>query len=329
MNRLVDILTHCRPAGSTTEKALLSRLFDGRYAYELKEGNIVVIVGQSETLFSCHTDTVHSEPGQQKLLYDKETNALFLDKPKQPASAKVVSFNRFSFDRGCLGADDGAGMWLMLEMIDAKVPGTYVFHHSEECGGIGSHALSSDKGWLSRFKRAIAFDRKGTGDIIMHQRGGRCCSDTFVTALAAQLGEQKMPYKGAHGSFTDTANYTDTIPECTNLSCGYYNEHTESEWLDLNHLLDLRKACIALKWEELPTERNPKEKKIYPRSTWEFQDFDWNWDYADFKPKKTSILERTSVCAWMTLSEIEDECRTDPEAAAKLIWNLLHHADQY
>ena len=32
------------------------------------------------------------------------------------------------------------------------------------------------------------------------------------------------------GSFTDTANYTDIIPECTNLSCGYYNAHTQSEY---------------------------------------------------------------------------------------------------
>ena len=42
----------------------------------------------------------------------------------------------------CLGADDGAGVFLMLEMIDANVEGTYIFHRGEERGGWGSSQIA-------------------------------------------------------------------------------------------------------------------------------------------------------------------------------------------
>jgi len=33
--------------------------------------------------------------------------------------------------------------------------------------------------------------------------------------------------------YTDTAEFTDIIPECTNRSVGYAREHTQEESLDL------------------------------------------------------------------------------------------------
>ena len=68
------------------------------------------------------------------------------------------------------------------------------------------------------------------------------------------------------GSFTDTANYTDVggpdgngIPECTNLSCGYYNAHTQSEYQDYQFLELFIEGLIATPWEELHT-ANPPER---------------------------------------------------------------------
>ena len=83
------------------------------------EGNLIIEVGEgSETLFSSHTDTVHRTGVMQNVFIETA------DKPK------------FETDSGqCLGGDDGTGVWLMLELIKAGVPGLYIFHRAEEVGG--------------------------------------------------------------------------------------------------------------------------------------------------------------------------------------------------
>lgn len=244
--KLAEMLTYRRPHNSEGEEAFVKRFITDVHTHMVlgPMENIVITVGDgSHTLFSCHTDTVHRDDQRQKLVYDSVKNH-FYKKDGTP-----------------LGADDGAGVWLLLEMIEAGVPGTYVFHRGEERGGIGSSWLEKHESeWLLQFDRAVAFDRKATYSVITHQGRGRCCSDTFGEALADALNRQNDDFMYAiddSGVFTDTANYTELIPECTNVSCGYYKEHGPDEYLDVAHLEALRAACIALDWEALPTERQP------------------------------------------------------------------------
>ena len=49
----------------------------------------------------------------------------------------------------------------------------------------------------------------------------------------------------------------DCVPECVNVSVGYYNEHTSRESLDLTYLLKLSEAVLIIDWNSLPTVRNP------------------------------------------------------------------------
>ncbi len=262
--RLYAMLTYRRPHLSATEEQWI-----GRYLLPHKpsvlgkpgEGALCITVPladgtQPTTLFSCHTDTMHRGAGMQSPRLDKD--------------------GWLSVTEDCLGADDGAGAYIMLEMIDAKVPGVYLFHRGEERGGIGSRNLAFDmKDWLGTFKRAVAFDRRGVTDVITHQRGGRCCSDTFGTALAEALNvaDESFVYDISDGgSFTDTANYTDLIPECTNVSCGYEREHGPQERLFVPHVIALAEACKKVDWESLPTERvagtrEPRKFPSYPVST--------------------------------------------------------------
>jgi hypothetical protein len=65
--------------------------------------------------------------------------------------------------------------------------------------------------------------------------------------------------------FTPTLLSLLIIPECTNISVGYYSEHTVNEQQDINHLIDLCVACVSVDWESLPVVRDPKiyEAKSY------------------------------------------------------------------
>jgi hypothetical protein len=254
---LLGILELQRPAGSLTEEMFVEEVIgkiDGIQidGYE----NYFLTIGDNPTImWSCHTDTVAKDDGFQNLKWDGDF--LELNEPKTGQ---------------CLGADDGAGLWLMLEMIRAKVPGLYVFHREEEIGGRGSDWIASKNPCLlQNIKMAIAFDRRDVDSVITHQGGRRTCSDAFGNAIAEMLNQvEGLKYcLDTGGSFTDTANYVDIIPECTNLSVGYYSEHSVREKLDVRHLLRLREALLSYDFSSLPVERNTsiKEYEEWPRLT--------------------------------------------------------------
>jgi hypothetical protein len=237
---LITMLSQRRPAWSKTERSFIRKHLMPLGVTKDAFGNLYKRIGDAPILWSCHTDTVHRTGGTQTLsivndvvrVADKQSN--------------------------CLGADDTAGMWLMMEMIRADKPGLYIFHRAEEIGGQGSEHIAQNFATdLELIQYAIAFDRRGTGSIITHQAGGRCCSDIFATSLSKALGMGHVADDG--GSFTDTANYTHLIGECTNVSVGYEREHSREERLDLAYLRRLRGALLAFDWTLLKSARSPGE----------------------------------------------------------------------
>lgn len=243
INSLIAILRLRRKAGSETEEKFVQDFLDPIPGMQQDGyGNRILRIGDNPTvLWSCHTDTVTAKGGHQNVRWRGNLLELNDGKPGQS-----------------LGADDGAGLWLLLEMIKAGRPGLYIFHREEEIGGKGSGYLSKhEPEILNGIQMAIAFDRKGTTSVITHQSMGRCCSDNFGKALAAKLGPAFT--LDPTGTFTDTANYMDLVPECCNVSIGYQNEHGHRETLDVAYLLRLRETMLMLDASDLPVERDPKD----------------------------------------------------------------------
>lgn len=199
---------------------------------------------QNRTLFVAHLDTVHRHDGVNKLIVK----------------------DSFIHARGdVLGADDGVGIALLCHLIDSDIGGYYIFTQGEECGGLGARYLAGHHAkLLSEFDRAVAFDRRGTSSVITHQSMSRCCSEVFAESLSDALNSNGMLFMpDSTGSYTDTADFTHLIAECTNISCGYFSEHTKSERIDLNHFGDLLGALPLIQWDSLPVERNPAEKELW------------------------------------------------------------------
>ena len=194
----------------------------------------------NRTLFVAHVDTVHHEMGANKI---RKTKTMWYA------------------DDAPLGADDGAGCAMLMHLIHNHVPGYYIFTQGEECGGIGAKFLADNyPGLLSQFSRAIAFDRRGIDSVISHQGYGRCCSDGFAQALSDALnaGNDNLMYSpDPTGIYTDTAEFIDIIPECTNISVGYDYEHSAKEQLDIFHFATLADAVLKVQWDLLPTQRDP------------------------------------------------------------------------
>ena len=265
-SELREILSWQRPHQTNAELEFIGKYVDDLKAlYPIERddfGNrwITIGDGSSGLLFSCHIDTMAAKGGRQEVCYlpDGKTIALRKQKPGR-----------------VLGADDGAGLWLLREMIRARVEGTYVFHRGEECGRLGSkHVWKYEAHRLVGFQACIAFDRKGTDNLITHQSAERGVSDAFARSLADALyvaSSGKLQYvNDSSGSYTDSFTYFDTIPECTNLSVGYEREHSSRETLDASHVWSLRNALIAADWSSLVIERDPYAMPVYDGDDWSY-----------------------------------------------------------
>lgn len=238
-----------RPHGSATNVKFTAWLREqlplelNKAAFYDGAGNLHVdnrVNASHKTLFVAHVDTVHRNEGKNKI-------------------TKTKTHWRAKGD--VLGADDGAGVALLMHLIHANVRGYYIFTQGEERGGVGARYLADKMPDLLReFDRAIAFDRRGIDSVITHQGWGRCCSDTFGSALADALmdgHDALMMLNDDTGVYTDTAEFTDIIPECTNISVGYAREHTQEESLDLVYYNNLAAAVLTVDWDALPVERDP------------------------------------------------------------------------
>jgi len=206
-------------------------------------GNYYTKIGDSKTLFVCHLDAVT----KQKLKVNKITYS--------KNGKEFVRTDGFTI----LGSDDKTGVVILLNMIDKKVPGTYYFFIGEEVDYVGSGLVFKEKyDFLSEFDRSISFDRKGYGSIINRQKGEWCCSDEFVRELSVEFRRYGMKFKAdKFGAGTDSAIFMGIIPECTNLSVGYFNEHTYKEEQDMDYMIELANVVTKINWEKLPTVREP------------------------------------------------------------------------
>lgn len=210
-----------------------------------KEDNFIAQVGEkSETLFCCHMDTVGKDV--------VKTRPVLL-----PKSGFIYTYAQ----KSCLGGDDRCGILCLIALIRAGVPGTYIFHSGEESGCIGARYIEKTLDF-SKFKRAVEFDRRGEQSVITQMCSRSTCSDKFAQAVAAQLGLGYKP--DSTGLFTDVHVYADKIPECTNISVGYQNEHGAREIINAGWLINqLIPTLYEVKWEELPVERDHKRENFH------------------------------------------------------------------
>jgi hypothetical protein len=231
-------------------------------------GNYFYKVGESRSIFAAHLDTVSKD--YQNVTHVFEGNLIKTD------------------GKTTLGADDKAGITVLLWMIQNNVPGLYYFFIGEEVGCIGSGNAAKFGFFKGNYDRIISFDRRDVSSIITYQSSSRCCSDEFADTLCRELNQtREMSYrKDTGGVYTDSAEFTHLIPECTNVSVGYYREHTTSESQDICHLTSLADACIRVDWEKLPTKRNPEVHEwkdySYPTSSnWSRKDYGYHDDWDE------------------------------------------------
>ena len=255
----------------------------------------------NRTLFVAHLDTVHQRDGYNTVI--KKDGRLYSNGIEP------------------LGADDGAGIALLMHLIDNNIPGYYIFTQGEERGGIGSSYIAdSNHTLLFEFDKAIAFDRKSTHSIITHQLGHRCCSENFAETLSDELNQLGCLYAPDNtGVYTDTAEFTDFIPECTNISAGYFYEHTPNEYLVLDHFYQLASAIIKVNWDLLPVTNEKKETETSLYSSLDSFYDDRDFPSYNFSFRNSNYISSTNI----SISKIEEALNSADHGVYKDLLGLV------
>lgn len=150
-------------------------------------GNLYVTKGQA-SLYRCmvaHTDINQAERDNVRVYMSKDW--IF----------------GFDMEEGCqcgLGADDGIGISLAIEMFNRFDNIKLFFPKDEEIGMCGSNA--ADKSFFSDCSMIVQGDRRSfTNDLVTFTNGIEVCSQEFVDA-ASEIS-LKYGYAAARGIATD------------------------------------------------------------------------------------------------------------------------------
>lgn len=302
---LIEMLRYRRPEGSETQRIFCEKYLKPVFGEPDAHGNYIKLInypngGAPYLCFTAHHDTVHTVEGMQHVIVNGD--------------------KAMAADSNCLGADCTTGVWLILEMIDARIPGIYVIHAGEEKGCIGSKALVKDHpSWLDNTKAVISFDRKGEESVITHQMGYRTASDAFAVSMSDALGMPLMRPDNT-GLYTDSNEYVDVVGECTNISVGYIDQHSKRETQDLYFAYYLREKLLSADWSKLVFEREPGTFEVEHDRFYRGYGYYEDWDSAaSYSRKGYSLLNLRGELRGRNETELLDIIKEYPDEVAELL----------
>lgn len=197
---------------------------DAEITTDLK-GNIYVTKGKAEN-YPCivaHLDQVQKTHSRDFVCIESE-DVIFGYSPKNHRQEG-------------LGADDKNGIWIALKALLKYPTLKAVFFVEEEIGCRGS--AQADITFFTDCRFVIQCDRRGNNDLITSISFTDLCSEEFIKATEYEI----FGYSPTDGMMTDVLELKERGIEvsCINMSCGYYQPHTDQEFTDKNDLLNCQK----------------------------------------------------------------------------------------
>lgn len=256
---LHGILTSLRTRGFTVAVKVVNSEKGINYCIDVSKNSEI-----SNVLYVAHYDTVDLKGGVTRRYdpnlkvyvtsYTPENEPLTKQIKVEDGIAQLDYEFTDPLEPQCLGADDGAGLAVMLHLLNEGVLGGYCFTTGEECGGVGAEdILTQAPAFLKQYDISVEIDRRGTSEIIYCQSSGDTASKTFAQWLCDKLDMGHKP--SDNGSYTDNSTFAELIPENVNIAAGYVNAHTMDEKVLLPYLDSLAEKLKQVVWADAPIER--------------------------------------------------------------------------
>lgn len=176
-------------------------------------GNLYALKGESETYpcIVCHIDQVQK-------IHSKDFKAI-------ETRDIIFGYSPSNHQFEGVGGDDKNGILICLEALKKYDSLKTVFFKSEEIGCLGSQ--NCEMSFFDDCRFVIQCDRKGNSDLITSIGYTDLCSEKFIQ----DIDLEKWGYKEENGLMTDVEVLKErglSVSAC-NLSCGYYNPHSNEE----------------------------------------------------------------------------------------------------
>lgn len=260
--------TICALSAENLRQCLVTTL--QKYYQNVNENNkFLYAVGNIPVALVAHLDTVFSYPSDF-ILYDKELQ---------------IMWGEYG-----AGFDDRAGVFAILKIVQAGLRPSIIFTMDEEIGALGAQELV-DKFIVpaSTLKYIVELDRRGKNDCVFYS-----CINNDFTAYVEKFGFEKNL-----GSFSDISEICPIWGVAgVNVSVGYFNEHTPSEYLNVDYLMDTIRRVIKMLKE---ADKAPIFK--YMSRQTQLNVIDINSSYTPNKKKKKknkfkdySIKNKCDIC---------------------------------
>ena len=254
-------------------------------------GNILVTKGEAE-YFPCivsHMDTVHDIVPNFKIMTVKHKDG------------HDIWYAKDGNTKTGIGGDDKCGVFSCLYALEKLDNVKVIFFTQEEGGCKGSRdidlSLLEDAGYI------IQLDRWGRKDFICKDSTTPFVSEEFNDLLLET--KIKFGYSDASGLVTDSVKLfrRGIGVSCINVSCGYYQHHTNSEKIDLNQYWNSLRFLIetvevlgenAYHHEEVKSKTVVTGYRHWP-SSYEYDAYDErdhipDWAKSEYKHDENGII---------------------------------------
>ncbi len=178
-----------------------------------KYGNLYAVKGEAET-YPC----LVSHLDQVQKTHSKDFRAI-------ETRDIIFGFSPKNKQFEGLGADDSVGIWIALQCLAKYDYIKVAFFREEETGCVGSG--NAEMTFFEDCAYVIQCDRKGNSDIVTNISVTDLCSAEFIEAIQPE----QWGYRECSGLMTDVLQLKENglSVSAINLSCGYYNPHTDEE----------------------------------------------------------------------------------------------------
>lgn len=261
---------------------IIRKIKESDYDFYVDGGNIYIEKGDAyaKPCIVAHMDTVHP--------ITEDLSILNID-------GKLTGFNKVKMEQTGIGGDDKVGIFIALECLNTFDNIKVAFFIDEEVGCMGSY--DADMSFFDNCTFVLQCDRKGNRDFITTASGTELSSSTFQKTIKKTL--KRFGYAMTSGMMTDVMALKENglRVSCANISCGYYNPHSDNEYVvidDVMNCLDLVVELMSLYGDEVfPHEF--KAKKYSFKTGWGGK-WDSMYSPSTHKPAYTPKDKTISEC---------------------------------
>ena len=193
------------------------------------KGNVYLIKGEEKMttgeFYPCvvsHIDTVHRHHHQ--LIENNERLAIVEDE-----EGKLKAYHPITGQQTGIGGDDKCGVFVCLSLFQELDVLKGAFFVEEEIGMLGSRV--AEREFFNNVGYAIQFDAPSADWITEVCSGVKILDEGFkqkITPILAEGGYKKF----SNDPFTDVNQLAQKFDfNCLNLGCGYYQQHSDREYV--------------------------------------------------------------------------------------------------